>query len=101
MGVPASLQLVHHHPGRIRIRAERLRRDRTCAASVREALRSMTGVRRVLHDAFTGSVLVEYEPGDVDPDVLLRAALDAGGFDRIDDCVQPARDPQEPVRRTI
>lgn len=99
MGAPASLQLIHHHPGRIRVRADALRRDAECAARVRDGLRSASGVRRVLHDAFTGSILVEYEPGLVDPDALLRTALAAGGFDRLDDCAPRARDPREPVRR--
>lgn len=101
MAQATSLQLVHHHPGRIRLRAEILREDPSRVAQIRAALSAVSAVRRILHDAFTGSILLEYEPGSVDPNVLLKTALAAGEFDRIDDHVQRSRDPGDPVESVI
>jgi hypothetical protein len=101
MAQTTLLQLVHHHPGRIRIRADELRRDPARATQVRAALSALPAVRRVLHDAFTGSILLEYEPGSIDPELLLETALAAGEFDRIDDCVQPSHDPHDPVQSVV
>jgi hypothetical protein len=69
------LELVHHHPGRLRVRAEVLREDTDLAARVSSALDEMAGIRRVTHNPRTGSILVEYEPGLVEPDgIALRIA---------------------------
>jgi hypothetical protein len=64
------LELVHHHPGRLRVRAEVLRNDTELAARVTSALDGVLGITRVTHNARTGSVLVEYEPGMVEPDAI-------------------------------
>jgi hypothetical protein len=65
-----ALELVHHHPGRLRVRAAVLRDDAELAGRVSRALEAMPGITRVTHNARTGSVLVEYEPGMVEPDVI-------------------------------
>ena len=57
-----SLRLVHHHPGRIRMRADAFIDARELATRVMEALAAMPGVRGSQHTARTGSVLVEYTP---------------------------------------
>jgi hypothetical protein len=64
------LELVHHHPGRLRVRAEVLRDDAELAGRVTRALDGMPGISRVTHSARTGSLLVEYEPGLVEPDAI-------------------------------
>ena len=64
------LELVHHHPGRLRVRAAVLRNDAELAERVSNALEGMPGITRVTHNAHTGSVLVEYEPGLVEPDAI-------------------------------
>jgi hypothetical protein len=64
------LELVHHHPGRLRVRAAVLRDDAELAERITQALEGMPGIARVTHNARTGSVLVEYEPGLVEPDAI-------------------------------
>jgi hypothetical protein len=71
------LELVHHHPGRLRVRAEVLRNDAELAARVTEALDGVPGISRVTHNAQTGSVLVEYEPGLVEPDAIAERIAEA------------------------
>lgn len=96
-----SLQLVHHHPGRIRLRASAFRGDGSTAERVRAALSELPAVRTVSLDAFTGSVLVDYEPGIVDPEAVLKAALAAGGFSSIEDRIHPSGDARDPVASVI
>ncbi len=77
-GPTEVLELVHHHPGRLRVRAEVLRDDAQLAERVTQALGGMPGIARVTHNSRTGSVLVEYEPGLVEPDAIAeRIALTA------------------------
>jgi hypothetical protein len=64
------LELVHHHPGRLRVRAEVLQTDPDLPTRVSSALDAFAGIRQVTHNPRTGSVLVEYEPGLVEPDVI-------------------------------
>jgi hypothetical protein len=64
------LELVHHHPGRLRVRARALRDDAELAARIAVALEGMPGITRVTQNTRTGSVLVEYEPGLVEPDAI-------------------------------
>ena len=77
-----SLELVHHHPGRLRVRAEAFRGADVAAAAVRQALESMPGVIRFAHNERTGSVLVEYQPGLAEPDQVLARIADAAGLPR-------------------
>jgi len=72
------LELAHHHPGRLRVRADVFRAgrgeaepaDSGLAHEVIQALDAMAGISRVVHNARTGSLLVEYEPGLVEPDAI-------------------------------
>jgi hypothetical protein len=53
---------------------------------VRDALRRIPAVTRVTHNRETGSVLVEYTPGTIEPDALLSAiALAAGAPGVVDE----------------
>jgi hypothetical protein len=74
------LRLVHHHPGRLRVRAEALRDDPALAERMRGALAEEPAVRAVTHNPQTGSLLVEYHVGEIEPDELLSALAAAGGF---------------------
>ncbi len=71
------LELVHHHPGRLRVRAELFRKSPEAAAHAREAVEPLPGVQRVTHSERTGSFLVEYQPGLVEPDDLVTRIADA------------------------
>ena len=74
-----ALEVVHHHPGRLRVRAVALRDDDVVAARVRAAMEGRPGVTRVFHQRRTGSILVEYEPGMAEPEgILTQLALAAG-----------------------
>lgn len=80
------LRLVHHHPGRLRLRGSALRQasrtadpaqgddvDRLCTS-----LSAMSGISRVAHSGHTGSLLIEYEPAQVELPTILGGLLAAG-----------------------
>ncbi len=81
-----ALELVHYHPGRLRVRAGIFRADdgrgAEAAARVRDALESLPGITQVGHGFRTGSLLVEYEPGLAEPDAILARIADAAGLER-------------------
>ncbi len=76
------LEVVHHHPGRLRVRAEVFRGGPDVDGRVREAaavMRALPGVARFAHNPHTGSLLIEYEPGLAQPDEILAQLADAAG----------------------
>ena len=96
------LRLVHHHPGRLRVRADILRGDGSAAAAdLRAALLDQPGVRSVVHNGFTGSVLIEYQPGQIEPDAILSRAANAAGLDGVIDEAQLPRDPDKPAEGVV
>ena len=64
-------------PGRMRMRLPQPRRRESIAARVRSDLGHVEGVRNVLVNILTGSVLVLYDPDALDADELVDAARDA------------------------
>lgn len=82
-GGPPDVALVHHHPGRLRLRGEVLARSPGAAARLRAVLCAIDGVGSVVHNAASGSLLIEYAPERIDADGILRAVADAGV--RVDD----------------
>ena len=84
---PAPLEIAHHHPGRLRVRSDALcdsDRDgqaRERIEQIRAALGDVSGVRSVRLNERAGSVLVQYEPGTVDPNTLIDATARAGELD--------------------
>jgi hypothetical protein len=77
-GASPKVALVYHHPGRLRLRGDVLERSPGIAARLREALSQLEGVARVVHNATSGSLLVEYSPERTDADVILSAVHEAG-----------------------
>jgi hypothetical protein len=75
-----ALALIHHHPGRLRVRAEAFRAG-DAADRVRAALDAEPGITAILHNPKTGSLLVEYQPGHADPEELLRCIAEAADLD--------------------
>jgi len=75
------LRLVHHHPGLVRARANvfvDVGEEHPAVASAR-ATAAAAPIRRFSHAPTTGSILIEYAPGTVDPDELLeRIAKEVG-----------------------
>lgn len=71
------LELAHHHPGRLRVRADALINALDVMQRVRESLDAVPGILSVTYTARTGSVLVEYEPGHADADDIILRIADA------------------------
>lgn len=95
-----ALELVHHHPGRLRLRADLLR-DPEVAARVQAALNGEPGILRVSHNPKIGSVLIEYQPGLVDADVLIACVAGAAGLDPPVSDLDPRARRAEPGKAAI
>jgi Heavy metal associated domain 2 len=74
------LTLVHHHPGRLRVRAGCFR-EGDAVDVVRAALDVEPGISAFSHNARTGSLLVEYEPGLADAEAILSTIAQAAGLE--------------------
>jgi Heavy metal associated domain 2 len=75
---PSGVAMVYHHPGRIRLRGTALERSPRIAARARDAVAELDGIRRVVHNAASGSLLVEYAPGATDADEILAKVAASG-----------------------
>jgi hypothetical protein len=79
MADAVRLTLVHHHPGRLRLRGEWLRAPLSAAArSLVQGLGALPGMGQVQHSGQTGSVLCEYPPGELTAEAILEALGDLG-----------------------
>jgi hypothetical protein len=88
-----ALQLVHHHPGRLRVRAAAFRAVEGPVGRVRDVLEAFPGVTRFSHRMRTGSLLIEYEPGLAEPDAILARIADVAGISRAEAGAVDRRDP--------
>jgi hypothetical protein len=79
-GSREPLALIHHHPGRLRVRAESFR-DGDAVDPVRAALDMEPGITAVSHNPRTGSLLVEYQPGHAHVEAILARIAGAAGLD--------------------
>ena len=77
-----ALVVVHHHPGRIRVRARVFRHASAIVDQVRAKLESQPGLKGITHNERSGSLLIEYEPGHAEPDTLLGRVAEAAGLGR-------------------
>jgi copper chaperone CopZ len=68
-GCPAgcALDLVHHLPGRLRLRSTALKRDARAIEHRRRQLAEISGVTSVEANPSTGSLLLEYDPTVMPP----------------------------------
>jgi hypothetical protein len=84
-GAPARangvLELVHHHPGRLRVRADAFRLRPDVVDRVRDALEDVRGITRFSHGRRTGSLLIEYRPGSLEPDDVVTRIAEAADMD--------------------
>jgi hypothetical protein len=80
------LRLVHHHPGYLRARANAFEstEDDAAVAAARAAAETTAGFRSWFHNSKTGSIVVQYEPGAVDPDDLLKHIATAAGLSGVE-----------------
>jgi len=74
------LELAHHHPGRLRVRADALIDALDVVQAIREDLDAVPGIVSVKYTAQTGSILIEYEPGLADADDIILRIADAAGL---------------------
>jgi hypothetical protein len=77
------LRLVHHHPGYLRVRTEaffRAEEDNPAVKAARNAAESSPGFRSWSLNPKTGSVVIQYEPGTVEPDDLLKHIAKSAGL---------------------
>jgi hypothetical protein len=82
------LALIHHHPGRLRVRAESFRGGKA-VDQVRAALDMEPGIGAVSHNPRTGSLLVEYQPGHAHAETILARIAAAAGLDMPPDDESP------------
>jgi copper chaperone CopZ len=68
--------LAHDIPGRFRVRIPAIKGEQGSAAEIEARLRQVPGVRTVLANPITGSVLVEYQP----PATSMRGVLQSSGL---------------------
>jgi hypothetical protein len=99
------LRLVSHFPGRLRVRAERFRLLPEVADEVAARIGAEAGVREVKVARVTGSLLVLYEPRELQLPRLVQALVTAGGLAgiEVDSSGDWARGPTqgERVRETL
>ena len=68
------LRLLHHHPGYMRAQSDAfigLKEKDSVIVAARNAAEDSPGFRKWSHNPKTGSIIVEYEPGEFDVDHLL------------------------------
>jgi len=63
----------HHVPGRLRLRAEGLKRDPAKLEAFRSEFAAVLGVRSATANRYTGSIIVNYDPLVLAPDTLSAA----------------------------
>lgn len=90
------LRLVSHYPGRLRVRAETFRVLPEVAADVVQRLREEAGVTRAEAASLTGSVVIEYRPGEVQLTRIVQLLVRLGGLHGLE--VDTATDPDEVPR---
>jgi hypothetical protein len=81
------LRLIHHHPGYLRARASVFvgaTEQSPAVVAARSVAESTAGFRGWSHRAPTGSIVIRYRPGAVDPDALLERIAEAVGLDGLE-----------------
>jgi Heavy metal associated domain 2 len=81
--IDEPLSLVHHHPGYLRIRAGaflQLEDDSSVVTAAQTGAEAVPGFRSWSLNPKTGSVVVEYDPGTLDADDLLKHIAKSAGL---------------------
>jgi hypothetical protein len=63
---PVRLEVAHHIPGRLRLKADALKHDKRAVVKARQELKGITGVQAIAANLYAGSLTVEYDPKFVD-----------------------------------
>jgi len=85
----SMLKIVHHHPGRLRVRADAFLDGGPLAERTRMGLVRFGGVRSIVHDPRTGSLLVQYDPHRIDAERLIDSIVELSALS-----VAPLRPPR-------
>jgi len=92
-----ALALTHHHPGRLRVRADVFRSNDDArpalASRVLDALDAEPGITSASHNVRTGSILVEYHPGLAHPEAILSRIAAAASLEMPSDISPRGREP--------
>ena len=99
-GSKEPLRLVHYHPGYLRIRGElflSVEDDNASAKAARNAAESAAGFRSWSHNPKTGSVVIQYEPGAIEPDDLLKHIAKSAGLPGVEVATRHKMSRQEAV----
>ncbi len=72
-----DVQIVHFIPGRVRFKAERIKRSPAFTSEVQQRLGALAGVQQVEINPLTGSVLVVYDPQVLGSSAHVKAAGEA------------------------
>jgi len=94
------LRLVHHHPGYLRIRADaflQAEEDNPIVTAARTAADTAPGFRSWSLNPKTGSVVIQYEPGAVEADDLLKHIAKCAGFQGVEIATRTKANRQELV----
>src|ERR1039458_6190285 len=81
--IDEPLRLVHHHPGYLRIRAGAFihpEDNSSVVTAAQNAAEAVPGFRSWSLNPRTGSVVIEYKPGTLDADDLLKHIAKSAGF---------------------
>uniref|UniRef100_A0A832EDB8 Cation transporter n=1 Tax=Desulfacinum infernum TaxID=35837 RepID=A0A832EDB8_9BACT len=70
--------LVHHVPGRVRIKVPTIRYSPGGVPMIRDLLESLPGVEKVVCNPVTGSVVVYYDQNAIDPESLVQVLRNQG-----------------------
>ena len=95
-----SLRLVHHHPGYLRIQADAFIQpadDDPVVTAVQTAVEVIPGFRSWSHNPKTGSAVIEYDPGVVDADDLLKHIAKQAGFRSVENSTNHQRNREQLV----
>jgi len=84
--IKGPLRLVHFHPGYLRARAKAFEatEDDPVVVAARTTAETTAGFRSWRHNSRTGSIVVQYEPGAVDADDLLKHIAIAAGLSGVE-----------------
>src|SRR6202043_2402634 len=72
-GAMLRVSVVHHVPGRMRLRSPALKGDGFAIGELRFRLAEIAGLTSLTGNPCTGSFLLEYDPAIVTPDELVEA----------------------------
>lgn len=87
-----ALLVTHHHPGRLRVRSQAFADETSLAERTRDGLAPIVGVRSVTHDPRTGSLLVQYEPREIDANGILQRIETLAGVEVSSETPRRARE---------